>query len=85
MKALVKNTGEIFDIENRYLFSPITININLDDNKPLKEDLSKWEKKTESTKPGTYFVLSNKKKYHEDDIVVGIDNIRDYRINDLTN
>jgi hypothetical protein len=22
MKALVKNTGEIFDIENRYLFSP---------------------------------------------------------------
>lgn len=30
MKALVKNTGEIFDIESRYLFSPITININLD-------------------------------------------------------
>lgn len=81
MKGLVKNTGEIFDIESRYLFSPITININLDE--ALKEDLSKCEKKAESTKPVTYFILSNKKKYHEDDIVVGIDNIRDYRINDL--
>lgn len=78
MKALVKNTGEILDIKSKYLVSPITISINLDE-----ADLSKLENKTEITK--TYFILSDKKKYNEDDIVVGIDNIRDYRIDNLTN
>lgn len=35
------------------------------------------------SKEGKYYSLSNGETYHEDDIIVGLDNIRDKKIEDL--
>ena len=38
---------------------------------------------TKHSKEGKYYSLSNGETYHEDDIIVGLDNIRDKKIEDL--
>lgn len=88
-KALIKKTGEILDIVNQYSIKMMTISIDLPD--ALKDTLSekimefeqKFEYKDNDDKEGDYFTLSDGKKYHEDELIVGLDNIREYKLKNI--
>lgn len=85
-KALVIKTGDVFDIEKQYETRNLSIDLdnifsNLSDDKKdeLSHILEHWVKPNDS-KEGTHYVLSDNKEYFEDEVIVGLDNIRDYKI-----
>lgn len=89
-QALIKKTGEILDVVSEY--SMMNISINLPFDLPDKENLEK--KITETwTHNGTdqfkmktgkdkedFYVLSNGETYEVDDLVLGLDEIRDWKL-----
>ena len=70
-KALIKKTGEIFDIEERYMKSYVNATFSFDDLG--KEDF-------ESKPLGKFCKLSNNNEYKLEELVIGIDNIREWRL-----
>ena len=90
-KAIVKKTGQILDIVNE--FSLIQISIKLPDDFPedLKSkmeedfpDINDVKMKTGKDRED-YYELSDGKTYEIDELVVGIDEIREWKINNLKN
>jgi len=88
-KALIIKTGEILDVKSQYSVKMMSISIELPDD--LKDVLSKkimdfeqeFEYKDTNDKEGDYFTLSDGKKYHEDELIVGLDNIREYKLKNI--
>lgn len=78
-KALIIETGEIFDIEDRYIKSYVNTTFSFDDLG--KEDFGKPN--FESKPLGNFFKLSNGKEYSEKQLVIGIDDIREFKLNNL--
>jgi hypothetical protein len=80
-KALVKETGEIKDIETQYTISTIKVKLKFDiaDN----EVSTTFTKDSNIGKEGTYYVLSDNEAYHEDNLIVGQDNIREEKLKKL--
>lgn len=72
-KAIVKKTSKEEDIISLYFRVELKIR-NIDGN---FKKYSTFDDK----KPGVYYILSDKKEYHESDLIVGIDNIREYKLN----
>lgn len=80
-KALVIKTGEVLDIEFQYLTKKVNISFDISDS--LLEEISsnfKFEKESSEDKEGNFYVLSNGQKYSEDELIIGLDNIREYKL-----
>lgn len=73
-KALVIESGDILDILSEYITMPMTFSINLEDPSTNK---SKSGKKTKN------YSLSNGNSYKESEIIVGLDNIREYKLKNI--
>lgn len=70
-KALIIETGEIFDIKERYMKSYVNATLSFDDLG--KEDF-------ESKPLGNFCKLSNNNEYKIEELVIGTDNIREWRL-----
>ena len=87
-KALIKDTQQILNIENEYgvFYTQVSFEIKLDDD-PLLESLTESQKFIHSTekskKEGNWFLLSDGKEYHQDELVVGQEEIREYQLNKI--
>ena len=86
-KAIVKKTNEIFDVEKHWIVKKMSITINLPDDLKdiLGDQIAQYECDHKDTNPkehkeGDHYILSNNEYYISDELIVGIDNIRDYKI-----
>lgn len=81
-RALVKETGEILKIEGEHKIIGMKIKIKFDDSSTSTGTTKTTftHKTFPNPKEGRYYTLSDNKSYHEDDVIVGMDNIRDNRI-----
>jgi choline kinase len=84
-KALVKETGEIQEVKSEYQVAYITATFNFDLSDEQSDEIKKmtFVHDSESQKEGTHYTLSNGKTYHEKDVVVGLDNIRDEKLKNI--
>ena len=90
-KALIKSTGEILDVTQEYSLMSIEFSFPIDFpeeiSEKMKKDFSlthevtdnKYKMKTGKARED-YFELSNGETYESDDIVVGTDEIRNWKI-----
>lgn len=87
-KALIKDTQEILEVENEYnvFFKEVSFEYKLEDN-PFLETTIKSQKfinKIERPKKeGTWFLLSDGKEYHQDELIVGQEEIREHQLNKI--
>ena len=88
-KAIVIETGEVFDVESHYSIKKMTLTIDLPDdlNESLSESLNGFEQEFEykdtNDEEGDYYLLSNDKRYTKDELIVGLDNIREYKLKNI--
>lgn len=85
-KAIIKDTNEEHQIMGEYSVHFVTCSIEIES--PLEEMDShnfifSHKDKNSKTKEGEYFNLSNGESYHIDDVIVGEENIREYRLNKI--
>lgn len=78
-KALVIETGEILDIKFQYFTKKVNISFDISDSL-MEEISSKFEKESSEDKEGNLYMLSNDKKYSENELIIGLDNIREYKL-----
>jgi hypothetical protein len=88
MKALIKETGEILDIKSNYGVSYFTMSIWRAIKNELSDELleqieGQYIHESSPKEEGQYYTLSNGKEYHEKDLIVGIDNIREDKLNKI--
>ena len=86
-KLLVKKTGEILSIVSESQIKNFKFEFYFDfdkSNESSDEDdneLSLVKPNSSSKKKiGKYFKCTNKKTYHENDVIVGINEIREYKL-----
>jgi hypothetical protein len=87
--AMVKSTGETLEITSHYEIKTISVDIKLPDG--LDIDLfNKYSGITfshnyeiDTTKEGGHWTLSDGNKYTDDELIVGVENIRDYKISKI--
>jgi hypothetical protein len=70
-KALIKETGQILDIKENWMKSQVTSSFSFD-------DLETKEFKNKSL--GRFYVLSDGIEYPEDELIIGTDNIREFKL-----
>jgi hypothetical protein len=87
-KALIKKTGEIFEVQSEYSMMTMQISLPIDLEPKLKE-LEKsfyetWTNYKIKMKTGKdkedYYTLSNGETYEFDELIVGLDEIREWKI-----
>lgn len=87
-KVLIKESGEIFDVTDEYSMKTFEMSISLpyDLESELKEKIEsqtwtndKVKMKTDKPKED-YYVLSNGEVYESDELVIGLEEIRDWKI-----
>jgi hypothetical protein len=74
IKAMIKKNGEILNIKSR--FNKVKI------DKEFWIETSKIQIKN-SDKKDIYYILSDGKKYEDSEVIVGIDNIREYKLKNI--
>lgn len=80
-KALVIETGEILDIEFQYLTKKVNISFVLEEiSSNFESQILAFEKESSEDKEGNFYVLSNGQKYSEDELIIGLDSIREYKL-----
>jgi hypothetical protein len=85
-KIIIKETGKEDTIKDAY--SVVTYNVSFtydinDISDMVEEDMIFTH---HDTKPeGWYYITPEGKEYHEDKLIVGKDDIRDYKINQINN
>jgi len=92
-KALIKKTGEIFDVVSEYSMMKMTFELPIDfpDKKKFeKEIIETWTtnsefKMTTGKDREEYYVLSNGETYEVDYLVIGLDEIRDWKLKNNLN
>ena len=70
-KALIIETGQILDIKENWMKSQVTSSFSFD-------DLETKEFKNKSL--GRFYVLSDGIEYPEDELIIGTDNIREFKL-----
>ena len=94
VKALVKKTGEILDIVDRFKIGYSVVNIDLSkygDSTKGPNDKNTFvcyehvDIDSSSRAPGNYICLSNGKSYIDTELVVGEREIREYRLSNYLN
>ena len=81
-KALVKETGEIKEVESKYSIKHMTISFDFDLGDESKE-MMLFVNDSESQEEGDHYTLSDGKVYHEKDVIVGTDEIRDHKLKNI--
>ena len=93
-KALIKKTGEIFDVVSEYSMMKMTFELPIDftDKKKFeKEIIETWTHTNSEFKMTTgkdreeYYVLSNGETYEVDELAIGLDEIRDWKLKNNLN
>jgi hypothetical protein len=81
-KAIVKKTGEIVDIKDQFSLRYVSFSIDFENVETIKlpESESTYTHGESSGKVGTYYLTIDGRKFHEDDVVVGLDEIREYKL-----
>jgi hypothetical protein len=82
-KAIVKETGETKEVKSQYSVSYITASFTFDlgDGEEMKE--MKFVHDSVPQEEGEYYTLDDGKTYHEKDVIVGTEEIRDSKLNSL--
>lgn len=92
-KALIKNTGELLDIKAAYITMQISFELpdelleslrditDANNVSLLNNDTSVNIENTDG--PSEYYLLSDNIRYDKSDVVVGIENIREYKLETL--
>ena len=89
-KALIKKSGEILDVVSEYSMVQMEINFPLDFPLELSDKIkSEWTFATEDSKlkmktnkqREDYYTLSDGETYEIDELVVGLEEIREWKIN----
>jgi hypothetical protein len=80
-KALIKKTGEIVDIQDQWSLRYVSFSIDFENVETMKlPESSTYTHSESSGKVGYYYLTTDGRKFHEDDVVVGLDEIREYKI-----
>jgi len=81
-KALVKETGEIKEVESKYSVQYITMSFNFELDDKQMEDIKEmtFVHDSEPQEEGDYYTLDDGKIYHQKDDIVGTDEIRDHKL-----
>jgi hypothetical protein len=93
-QAIIKKTGEIFDVVSEYTMMNLTFELPIDF--PDREKVQKvfdesWKHSCSEYKMTTgrdredYYVLSNGETYEVDHLVIGLDEIRDWKLKNNLN
>jgi len=90
-QALIKKTGEIFDVVSEYSMMNISIELPIELGEKIKDIQETWTyngdnqiKMTTGKPKEDYYVLSNGETHEVDDLIIGLDDIRDWKLkNDL--
>lgn len=83
-KMLIKKTGEILNTNNGFEIKHISFSFKFDlkdvkDN--IEEELTYTQTNLSKTdKEGKYYTSDNGETYHESEVVIGLDEIREYKI-----
>lgn len=84
-KALVKETGQILEVESQYIVKHITVSFDFNiDESDLKElEGSTFIHGDDNKEEGTYYNLSDGNEYSEENLIIGLDNIREEKLKDI--
>ncbi len=84
-KAIVKETGELLQVESQYSVKYMTMSFNFDMDEQQSENLKEmtFVHDSEPQEEGEYYTLDDGKTYHEKDVIVGKEEIRDSKLNSL--
>lgn len=85
-KAIVKDTGQILEVESTYSVKHISASFEFEISDESLDELkdTTFVYSGNSKEEGTYYNLSDGKEYVEENLIIGLDNIRDEQINKLT-
>jgi hypothetical protein len=84
MKALIKSTNKIFDIKETFYMKIFKYDIKFSNENEKESKTESWIKKDKNHKSeGQYYVLTDGNKYYHDDVVVGVDNIREWKLKNI--
>lgn len=85
-KALVKETGQILEVESTYSVKQISVSFEFEIDDERLEELkgTTFVYSGDNKEEGTYYNLSDGKEYVEESLIIGLDNIREEQINKLT-
>ena len=84
--AIVIKTGEILDIKFQYEKVMMSFSFDIESNVTTNEV---WAKKDDmfgyngDKEEGKYYILSDGNKYFENELIVGLDHIREYKIKNI--
>ncbi len=80
-KALVVKSGEIHSIESERQVMNMELSLSLDTDIDTSDETIHFINDSKSyEKEGKYYHLDNGLAYHESELIIGIDNIRDYKL-----
>ena len=81
-KALVKETGEIKEVKDKYSVQYITMSFNFELDDKQMEDIKEmtFVHDSEPQEEGDYYTLDDGKTYKDKDVIVGTDEIRDHKL-----
>jgi len=84
-KAMIKETGQIHQVESQYSVQYITMSFNFDLDDKQMEDIKEMTfiHDSEPKEEGDYYTLDNGKVYHEKNLIVGTDEIRDHKLKNI--
>jgi len=76
-KALLKESGNIVDVSDEFIVINYLISFKAGTLEVLAYDV-----KDSPYKEGAYYKI-NGKEYHQDEVVIGLDNIREYKLKNI--
>lgn len=84
-KAIIKETGETKEVKSQYSVSYITTSFTFDLGEEKSDDIKEMTFVHNSVpkEEGEYYTLDDGKTYHEKDVIVGTEEIRDSKLNSL--
>jgi hypothetical protein len=84
-KAIIKETGETKEVKSKYSVSYITASFTFDLGEEQSENLKEmtFVHDSDPHEEGEYYTLDDGKTYHEKDVIVGMEEIRDSKLNSL--
>lgn len=84
-KAIVKETGELYQVESQYSVKYMTMSFTFDMDEDQSENLKEmtFVHDSEPEEEGEYYTLSDGKVYHEKNVIVGTEEIRENKLNSL--
>lgn len=82
-KVIIRETGELLGIKSNWVVSKMSLTITTPDDMCIDDIISQHKQinSYQDRSDGHYYILSNDKEYMDTELIIGLDNIRDYMIN----